>query len=95
MITMMKVTKPTRAIPSPPPADDDGPQLNLKGLTMEPVMSMGMGVTMATMRMWMMRKTHRMLMMHQHRIWRTEGIVVETEGIVPESVKIGEYISDL
>jgi len=45
---------------------------------------------MATMRMRMRmrRKKHRKPMMDQHRMWRTEGIVVE-------SVKIGQYISDI
>jgi hypothetical protein len=41
---------------------------------------------MATMRM--RRKKHRKLMMDQSRMWRTEGIVLE-------SVKIGQYISDM
>jgi len=41
---------------------------------------------MATMRMG--RKKHCKLTMDQHRMWRTEGIV-------PERVKIGQYISDL
>jgi len=32
-ITKVKVTKAMSEMPSPPPACDDGPQLNLKGLT--------------------------------------------------------------
>jgi len=52
----------------------------------EPVMSMGMSVRMATMRM--KRKKHCKPTMDQRRLWRTEGIVLE-------SVKIGQYISDL
>jgi hypothetical protein len=47
-------------------------------------MSTGMRVRMATIRM--RRKKHRKPMMDQRRIWRTEGIVLE-------SVKIGKYIS--
>jgi hypothetical protein len=41
---------------------------------------------MATMRM--RRKKHRKPMMDQPRMWRTEGIVLE-------SVKIGQHISDM
>jgi len=36
----------------------------------------------------MQRNTHRKPMMDQRRMWRTEGIVLE-------SVKIGQYISDM
>jgi hypothetical protein len=36
----------------------------------------------------MRRKNHRKPMMDLRRLWRTEGIVLE-------SVKIGQYISDL
>jgi hypothetical protein len=43
---------------------------------------------MAIMRMRMRRKKHHKPMMDQSRMWRTEGIVLET-------VKIGLYISDL
>jgi hypothetical protein len=43
---------------------------------------------MATMWMWMRRKKHRKPMMDQRRMWRTEGIVLD-------SVKIGLYISDV
>jgi len=50
------------------------------GLTWEQVMSTGMSARMATM--------HHKLMMDQHRMWRTKGIVLE-------SVKIRLYISDL
>jgi hypothetical protein len=52
----------------------------------EPEMSTGMRARMATMRM--RRKKHRKLMMDQRRMWRTEGIVLE-------SVQIGQYISDM
>jgi len=76
----------TKAMPSPPPAGDDGPRLNSKGLTWEPVMSTGMRARMATMRM--RRKKHRKPMMDHRSMWRTEGIVLER-------VKIGQYISDL
>jgi hypothetical protein len=43
---------------------------------------------MATMWMDMRRKKHGMPIMDKHRMWRTEDIVLE-------SVKIGQYISDL
>jgi len=56
------------------------------GLTWEPEMSTGMRARMATMQM--RRKKHRKLMTDQRRMWRTEGIVLE-------SVKIGQYISDM
>ena len=42
----------------------------------------------ATMRMRLQRNKHRKPMMDQRRMWRTEGIVLE-------SVKIGQYISDI
>jgi len=76
------------AMPFPPPAGDDGPQLNSRDLTWEPVMSTGMRVRMAMMRMQTRTKKHRKPMMDQRRMWRTEGIVLE-------SVKIGQYISDM
>ena len=56
-----------------------------KGIV-EPVMSTGMRARMGTMRM--RRKKHSKPTMDQRRLWRTEGIVLE-------SVKIGQYISDL
>jgi hypothetical protein len=43
---------------------------------------------MAMMGMWLRRNMHCKLMMDQHRMWRTDGIGLE-------SVKIGQYISDL
>jgi hypothetical protein len=49
-------------------------------------MSMSMRARMAMM--LMRRKKHRKHMMDQHRMWRTERIVLE-------SVKIGQYISDV
>jgi len=42
----------------------------------------------ATMQMQMRRNKNRKPMMDQRRMWRTEGIVLE-------SVKIGQYISDM
>jgi len=81
----MKVTK---EMPSPPPASDDGSQLNSRGLTWEPVMSTGTRARIAMIQMRMRRKKHRKPMMDQRRMWRTEGIVLE-------SVKIGQYISDM
>ena len=47
------------------------------------MMLMGMS---ATMRMRMRRNKHLKTMMDQRRMWRTEGIVLQ-------SVKIGQYIS--
>jgi hypothetical protein len=79
----MKVTK---AMPSTPPAGDDGPRQNSRCLTWESVMSTGMKARMATMSM--RRKKHQKPMMDQLRMWRTEGIVLE-------SVKIGQYIPDM
>jgi len=49
-------------------------------------MSMGMMARMARMRMRM--KKHCKPTMDQCRMWSTEGIVLE-------SVKIGQYISDM
>jgi len=43
---------------------------------------------MAMIQMRMRREKHRKPMMDQLRMWRTEGIVLE-------SVKIGQYISDM
>jgi hypothetical protein len=41
-----------------------------------------------TIQIWMRRKKYCKPMIGQCRMWRTEGIVLE-------SVKIGEYISDV
>jgi hypothetical protein len=49
---------------------------------------MSMGVRARMVRMRMRRQMHRRPMMDQRRMWRTEGIVLE-------SVKIGQYISDM
>jgi hypothetical protein len=49
-------------------------------------MSRGMRARIATMRI--RRKMNSKPMMDQGRMWRTEGIVLE-------SVKIGQYISDM
>jgi hypothetical protein len=53
-------------------------------------MSTGRMASMATMQMQMRMSTkkHRKPMMDRSRMWRTEGIVLE-------SVKIGQYISDM
>jgi hypothetical protein len=59
-----------------------------RGRICEHVMLMGMSVRMATMGTWMRRKKHLKPMMDQRRMWRTEGIVLE-------SVIIGQYISDM
>jgi len=86
---MIKVTKATSVMPSPLPVNDDRPLLNWRVLAREPVVLTCMGpAMMAMMQMLMWRKMHCKLMMDQHRIWKTEGIVLE-------SVKIGQYISDL
>ena len=84
----MKVTKETNAMPSPPPACNSEPRLNSRGLPMEPAMSTDMRAIMATMQMQMRREEHCKPMIDQPRLWRTEGIVLE-------SVRIGQYISDL
>jgi hypothetical protein len=76
----MKVMKAMIAMPSPPPAGDDGPQRNSRGLTWEPVMSTGIRARRASMRMrmrmrmrmWMRRKKHHKSMMDQRRVWRTD-----------------------
>jgi len=44
--------------------------------------------SMVKMQMRMRKNRHRKPMMDQRRIWRTEGILLE-------SMKIGLYISDL
>jgi len=74
-ITKMKVMKATSAMPSPPQASYDIPQLNSRGLTSEPVMSKSVRVRMATMLILMRRRKHHKQMMHQHRMWRTAHIV--------------------
>ena len=51
-------------------------------------MSTGMSARMATMRMRMRRNKNCKPMMDQRRMWRTQGIVLE-------SAKIRLYISDL
>jgi hypothetical protein len=50
-------------------------------MTWDPVMSMGRRARMATMQMRMRRKKHRKPMMDQNRIWRTEGIVLDSAKI--------------
>jgi hypothetical protein len=80
----MKVITATIAMPSPPPACDDGPGQTSTGLTLQPVMSTGMRGRMAMIRMWMRmrRKKHHKSMMDQRRMLSTERIVLD-------SVKIG------
>ena len=75
---------------SPPQAGNDELQLNLGHLTVQPVMSMGMRETMATMQIRMKWKMNCKPMMDQRRIRRTGGIVLEIEGIVLKSVMIGQ-----
>jgi hypothetical protein len=84
----MMVMKVTSKMSSALPAGDDGRWLSSRGLTCEPGMLMGMRARMAMMQMRMRRKKHCKPMMDQCRMWRTEGIVLE-------SVMIGQYISDM
>jgi len=58
------------------------------GLTLEPVVTRGMGARMATKRIQMRGKKHRKPMIDQRRMWRIKGTV-------QESVMIGQYISDM
>jgi len=82
----MKVTK---AMPFPPPVGEDGlGKLHSRGMTWEPMMLTRRKARMAMIQMRMRREKHRKPMMDQLRMWRTEGIVLE-------SVKIGQYISDM
>jgi hypothetical protein len=78
----MKVTKATSTMPSTPPAGDDSPRLNSRGLTSDPVMSTGMRARLPTMRMQMRmtRNKHCKPMMDQRRKRRTEGIVGNVDG---------------
>jgi len=84
----MKVMKSTCVMPSRPTASDDGWRLNSRGFNWEPVMSTGMRAKITMMQMRMSTKKDRKPMMDQRRMWRTQGIVLE-------SVKIGLYIADL
>jgi hypothetical protein len=81
-IAKMKVTNATSAIPSTPPAGDDGPRLNSRCLIWELVMSTARTVRVATMwmQMGMTRKKHRKLMMDQCRMWRTAVLVGDVDG---------------
>ena len=88
-ITKMMVTKATSAMPSPVLAGDNRLQLNGRGLTWEPVMSMCMRARMATTRMRMSRKKYCKLMMDHRRMWRTEGIV----GLTWEPVMLTEMMA--
>jgi hypothetical protein len=73
--------KVTSAIPSPLPAGDDSLRLNLRDLTGEPVVTMGMRARMATMRMRMQvrRKKHHKPMIDQRQMSRNEGIVGDVD----------------
>jgi hypothetical protein len=51
-------------------------------------MSTGMRARMGMMQMQMRRNIYRKPMMDQRRMWSTEGIVLDSE-------KIGQHISDL
>jgi hypothetical protein len=58
------------------------------GLSEEQVLSTGICGGIATLRMQMKRNMQRKPVMYQSRMSRTEGIILE-------SMKIGQYISDL
>jgi len=58
------------------------------GLIWKPVMSTGKTGKMATMQIQMRRKNNHKPMMDKCTLWRTEAIVLE-------SVKIGQYVSDM
>jgi hypothetical protein len=87
-ITKMKVMKATIAMPSLAPVGDYDTRRNSIGSTWDPVFSMRIRVRLATLQMRMRRKKPRKPMMDQRRTWWTEVIV-------PESVKIALYMSDL
>jgi hypothetical protein len=87
-ITKMTVTNATSKRPSAAPVGDDGQQPKSRGLTWEPVMSMGMGARTATMRMRTMK--HRKPMMDQHRMLRTEGIVRDVDGYEFDDADVDE-----
>jgi hypothetical protein len=74
-ITRMNGMKAKCFIPYPQSAGNDGPRLNSKGLTWEPVWSTCVRARMATMQIGMGRKKHGQPMIDQRRMWRTEGIV--------------------
>jgi hypothetical protein len=74
-IMQVKVTKVTCAMLSPLPAGKDSLRLNLRGVTWEPGISTGIETRMAKMQMGMRGKKQCKLMMDQHRMCRTEGIV--------------------
>jgi len=72
----MKATKLKSAMPSTPPAGDDGPQLIPRRLTWEPVMPTGMRVTMAMMQMLTRWKKHHNPKLGRPTMWRNEGIIL-------------------
>jgi len=78
-MTRMKMTNVTSAMTFRPLPNDDGPRLNLRGLTSRLVMSTDMRATIVLMRIQIGRKNHRKPMMDQPRIWRTADIVLECE----------------
>jgi hypothetical protein len=88
-IMVMKVMRAASALQFLLAASEDSPQLNSRCLTREAVISTGFQTMMATIWMWMQLtwKKHWKPMMDHRRMWRTEGIVLE-------SVKIEQYISD-
>jgi hypothetical protein len=61
----MKVMKMMSEMPSLSPGGEDGPQCNLRGLTLKPAMPMGMRARMAIMQIWIRRKKHYKPMMDQ------------------------------
>jgi hypothetical protein len=85
VIRRINVTKATSGMPFPSPGSNDGPQMNSTTLTGILVMSTGMRVMMVTVGIQIRRKMHLKPMMDQYRMWRTEGMALE-------SVKIARYI---
>jgi hypothetical protein len=71
------VADETSTMPSPLPAGDDGPGLSFRGLNWKPAISKRMRARMETIRMQMRmrRKKRPKPMMHQHRMWKIDGIV--------------------
>ena len=91
MISTMKLTKSTRVMPSPPSVGQDGHQLISRALTRHPVMSADVSAMIVRMRWKNLCKPT----MNHCRIWRTEGIVRVTVGIVLECAMIGQNSTKL
>jgi hypothetical protein len=85
VIRRINVTKATSGMPFPSPGSNDRPQMNSTSLTGKLVMSTGMTVSKVVVGIQIRRNMHLKPMMDQHRMWRTEGMALE-------SVKIARYI---